>query len=200
MKNLFLLILAFTLSCCSRSSEDSSSQDQLPPATQTGANTAGCLVNGKVLIPKNGSQNIGGQPLYGLNLYKGNNFWPNKDDYWQLEIADKKNTNSIGVIIWLKTLITGNGDYIVGQSNGDLYTNGPLNPQIIAGITENGVNKIYYSSSNSGTIKITRSDLSTGISIYSGTFSATLYNKDNPSDKIQITEGRFDINNLTLNK
>lgn len=35
--------------------------------------------------------------------------------------------------------------------------------------------------------------------IISGTFSATLYNKDNSSEKIQITDGMFDINNETLN-
>ncbi|MCQ4156075.1 DUF5025 domain-containing protein [Riemerella anatipestifer] len=34
----------------------------------------------------------------------------------------------------------------------------------------------------------------------SGTFSATLYNEDNPSEKIQITDGRFDINAKTLNQ
>ena len=70
---------------------------------------------------------------------------------------------------------------------------------IIVGIKVNGVNKTYWSSTNSGIIKITRSDLATGISIYSGTFSCTLYNKDNPSETIQVTDGRFDINVATLN-
>ena len=31
--------------------------DQLPPETQTGANTFGCLVNGKVFIPKDSGLN-----------------------------------------------------------------------------------------------------------------------------------------------
>ena len=95
---------------------------------------------------------------------------------------------------------SGNGDYIVDQSNGELYIDGPNNNQIIAGIKKDGINKTYYSSPNSGIIKITRSDLGMGVSLYSGVFNATLYNKDNPAEKIQITDGRFDINGLTLNK
>ena len=115
------------------------------------------------------------------------------------EIANKKDANSAGIILWIKNMSAGNGDYIVGQSNGELYSLGPNNNQIFAGITENGINKTYWSGANSGIIKITRSDLGAGISLYSGTFNATLYNKDNPYEIIQITDGRFDFNSLTLN-
>lgn len=194
-----ILFLFLALTSCSKDNNNNNTQDQLPPITTTGANTAGCIINGKVLIPKNGSQAIGGPALYGLNKTQGNNFWPNKDDYWQLEIANKRDTDGAGIILYIKNMNTGNGNYEVGQSNGELYSDGPNNNQIIASIKENGVNKTYWSSSNSGTIKITRSDLALGISIYSGTFSCTLYNKDNPSEIIQITDGRFDINSLTLN-
>lgn len=157
-------------------------------------------INGKVLIPKNGSQAIGGSPAYVLNYYYGNNLWPNKNDYWQLEIANKKDSNTSGIILWIKNLQNGNGDYLVGQSNGEFYSDGPSNNQIIASITTDGINKTYYSSDNSGVIKITRSDLGYGISIYSGTFNCVLYNKDSPSELIDITEGRFDFTSLTLNK
>ncbi len=197
-KLLLLLTLTLTLSCCNKD-EDKTPIEQLPPITTTGANTAGCIINGKILIPKNGSQAIGGSALYGLNKTQGNNFWPNKDDYWQLEIANKSDTDGAGIILYIKNMNIGNGNYEVGQSNGELYSDGPNNNQIIASIKENGVNKTYWSSSNSGTIKITRSDLALGISIYSGTFNCTMYSKDNPSEIIQITDGRFDINSLTLN-
>lgn len=198
MKTLLFFISLLAITACS--SNDDAPQDQLPPATTIGANTAGCLIDGKVLIPKNGSQAIGGSPSYGLNFYAGNNFWPSKNDYWQLAIADKKDVNSRGIVLWIKNLQNGIGNYPVGQSNGELNDNGPLNNQIIAGIQKNGINKTYYSSDNSGIIKITRSDLGVGVSVYSGTFNCTLYNKDNPSELIYITEGRFDINSLTLNQ
>ena len=194
------IILFFFLALASCSKDNNTVDDKLPPITQTGANTAGCIINGKVIIPKNGSQVIGGSPNYGLIKSQGNNFWPNKDDYWQLEIANKKEANGSGIILWIKNMQTGNGDYNVEQSNGELYADGPNNNQIIVGITKNGVNKTYFSSPNSGIIKILRSDLSVGTSIFSGTFNCTLYNKDVPSEIIQITEGRFDINGLTLNK
>jgi hypothetical protein len=198
MKNTILTLAAFVLfSCCSK--DNNTTQEQLPPITTTGANTAGCVINGKVLIPKNGSQAIGGSPLYGLNLNTQGTFYPYRNGYWQLEIANKKDINGAGIILWIKNMSVGNGDYLVDQSNGELYSYGPNNNQIIAGITENGTNKTYWSSQNAGIIKITRSDLAYGIAMFSGTFNCTLYNKDNPNEIIQISDGRFDINLLTLN-
>ena len=54
MKNLlFLFATILTLTCCDKDDNKSTNPiDQLPPATQTGANTAGCLVNGEALLPK----------------------------------------------------------------------------------------------------------------------------------------------------
>ena len=51
----FIMLLAFTGVCCSCQKDDDSDLppiEQLPPQTTVGANTAGCLVNGEVLIPK----------------------------------------------------------------------------------------------------------------------------------------------------
>ncbi|CAM4067838.1 putative lipoprotein [Flavobacterium branchiophilum] len=198
-KQILTLVATLLLFSCSKDSAPETPADTLPPATTTGANTAGCYINGKLLIPKNGSPSFSGTP-YGLKYYYGGNFWPNKNDYWQLQISNNKDSNNnFGVVLWIKNMSTGNGDYLVGQSNGELYSLGPNNNQIFAGITENGVNKTYWSGQNAGIIKITRSDLGVGISIYSGTFNCTLYNKDNPTEIIQITDGRFDFNSLTLN-
>ena len=196
-----LLVLFLALASCSKNNDTlQTPQEQLPQITTIGANTAGCIINGKILIPKNGEQQFGGSPKYGLNINAGINF--NEpiigDDYWQLEIANKKDSNSAGIILWIKNMQNGNSDYILGQSNGELYTDGPNNNQIIAGIKENGVNKTYWSGTNSGIIKITRFDYLNGI--YSGIFNVTLYNKDNPLETIQVTDGRFDINVATLNQ
>ncbi|MGO3707986.1 MAG: DUF6252 family protein [Mesonia hippocampi] len=52
-----LLLIALTLSLYACNSDDDKPQnpvDQLPKATQTGANTAGCLVNGEAFLPKGG--------------------------------------------------------------------------------------------------------------------------------------------------
>ncbi|MCZ8169689.1 hypothetical protein [Flavobacterium sp.] len=200
MKILIYILSFIILTACNKDDNNENQQDQLPPITTLGANTAGCRINGKILIPKNGSQAIGGSPIYGLNKTQGNNFWPDKNDYWQLEIANKRDPNSAGIVLWIKNMQTGNGDYVIGQSNGELYVDGPNNNQIIASIKENGVYKTYWSGTNAGIIKISRSDLFVGTSIFSGTFNAVLYNKDNPSETINITDGRFDINGITLNQ
>ncbi len=197
MKNTILSLLFVIIASCSKDNNQTP-EDQLPPATTIGANTAGCYINGKLLIPKNGSASFVGTP-YGLEKNQGNNFWPNKNDYWQLEIANKKDGNSASIFLWIKNMSSGNGDYLIDQSNGNFYVDGPNNNQVIAFLFNNGNMTTYYSANNSGVIKITRSDLGVGISIYSGTFNAILYNKDNPTETIKITDGRFDFNSLTLN-
>jgi hypothetical protein len=201
-KNIILLLLTtFTLSCCNKDNDQPKTEiDQLPPITTIGANTAGCIINGKVLIPKNGAQSFGGPALYGLNISAGNNFNAPiiGDDYWQLEIANKKDSNGAGIILYIRNMQNGIGNYDVNQSNGELYIDGPNNNQLIAGIKENGIYKTYWSGINAGEIKITRFDYLNGI--YSGIFNCTLYNKNIPSEIIQVTDGRFDINVATLNQ
>ena len=59
MKKIFFLLLSFIAISCSKDNSIETPADQLPPITTTGANTAGCIINGKILIPKNGSQAIG---------------------------------------------------------------------------------------------------------------------------------------------
>ncbi len=57
MKSLFILLLAITVNVCS-SNDDDSPQDpvaQLPPATQTGENTFGALLDGEAFIPGGGN-------------------------------------------------------------------------------------------------------------------------------------------------
>ena len=204
MKNIFfLLLIIVTAITCDRntSNNDQSSQDQLPAATQTGANTAGCYINGKLLVPKNGSQSIGGSPAYGLISGAGNNFHPPTigDDYKYFRIANLKDNDGNELYIHINNMSQGLGEYIIGQSNGEYF---PINnnvPHIIAHIRDSdNLIHTYYSSDNSGKITITRFDYYAGI--YSGTFFVTLYNKENPTKKAQITEGRFDVNIATLNK
>ena len=74
MKNLlFILALAFTLSCCDKDGQIFSGKDQLPAETQTGANTVGCLVNGKVFLPHDEGLNSGVNCFY--QFVKGNYFF-----------------------------------------------------------------------------------------------------------------------------
>jgi hypothetical protein len=51
MKKIFLLLLTITL-MGAKCKKDNIEINKLPPITQTGANTFGAVVNGKVFLPK----------------------------------------------------------------------------------------------------------------------------------------------------
>jgi len=55
MKNILLLTISFfLLSSSCKKNKPTNPVDQLPPETQTGANTFGCLINGEVFKPGGG--------------------------------------------------------------------------------------------------------------------------------------------------
>ena len=52
-KTIFLLgILLLLIGCSKKDDPTLTPLEQLPPATKTGENTAGCLVNGEAFLPK----------------------------------------------------------------------------------------------------------------------------------------------------
>ena len=182
------------MTSCSKDNTTETPLDQLPLITTTGANTAGCIINGKIIIPKNGLGGIGGGISYGLDVHRSPNFGlPNFNEYFSIDIANLKDGgNSYWIYVHLNDLTTGAGNYTVGQSNNLYFIDGPNNPQIIVRETYNNVSgKTFISGSNSGIIIVSRFDFIN--KVMAGTFNCTLYNKDNPSETIQVTDGRFDI-------
>jgi hypothetical protein len=205
MKNsILLVILSFLIFSCSKTENTTpeTPPDQLPAITTTGANTAGCVINGKVIIPKNTVNSTSGFISYGLRTGAGINFHPPiiGDDYKFFDIANLKDKGiSYSIYIHLNDMTMGTGLYTVGQSNNQYFIDGPNNPQIIVRETFDNVSgKTFISGANSGTINITKFEYTNGI--YSGTFNCTLYNKDVPTEIIQVTDGRFDISVATLNQ
>ena len=193
-KTIFLLSIIF-LTSCSKDNTTEIPQDQLPPITTAGVNTAGCIINGKVIIPKNTVNSTSGFTSYGLNVLRGTNFnnIPYGNDYFSIKFANLSDGgNSYWIYIHLNNLNNGVGNYNVGQSNAEFYSDASNNPQILVRETYNNVSgKTFLSSPNSGTINITRFDFQN--SVISGTFNAILYNQSNTSEIIQVTDGRFDI-------
>ena len=201
MKNLIsILLFIVSLNSCTKSNDtETIAQDQLPAITTSGANTAGCIINGKVLIPKNGSQTIGGPLIYGLKYHLGNSFGvPLFNDYFAVRIKNLKNIDGDDIYIHFNEMVQGIGIYDLGQSNGNYFTASPNNNHVILKRIVNSDNvKTFLSNSNSGRITITRFNYPN--KIISGIFSFNLYNSNNPNEIIQITDGRFDINLVTLN-
>jgi hypothetical protein len=180
MKQLLLSALALALltQCHKRDPDPAKPEDQLPAATQTGANTFGCLVNGQPWLPSgnNGTPNS-------VALYD-----PNTSSYGgaQLNIAAYR--------------IAASETYI------NLYC-GPITPlkrTFTIGIPTNRpplaeANGCYEGSSFSfcnsslafikGQLVLTRVDERAGV--VAGTFWFTAV-RTGSSDTLKVTQGRFD--------
>jgi hypothetical protein len=174
MKNIIILfILTFTLSCCNK--DDAPKPiilpvQLLPPATQTGANTFGCLLDGQVFLPGNGSnpldcvyQNIGG-------------------DYFFTLQANKRDSNS--VLIGL-ALTTQRRQLL--QNN--IYSLIDINDGNVSGNYSFGTLYFNTNQTETGQLTITKLDLTN--QIVSGTFWYDV--KDANGVVHQIREGRFDM-------
>lgn len=192
MKNLlFLFAMAFTLSCCSK--DDNKSPNQLPPETQTGANTFGVTINGKVYVPRDPT---------GVSIgptAKGMIFWgaPDNLSWNEIEVVDGASSTGFQIIIHLQNFnATGVAQYTLKQSNFHKGIDSTPNNHIYFNIWDSNIkNYAYYGSvENEGFIDVSRN--SNGI--VSGKFSGKFVRYDNPNEFITITDGRFDINTFTL--
>lgn len=153
---------------------DPSPVDQLPPATQTGANTFGCLVNGQAWTPKgnNGTSN------YSVDYGSG----PRGEYFNILSYRYPNETN--------------NAQYLIIEVNENLKVGSFSfgNTQQTRAFFDDAITKCSWNSRDSGTtyrrgtLTVTRLDKQAGI--ISGTFAFTLYNPG--CDSIKVTQGRFD--------
>ena len=197
MKKFTLLFFILMLAACS--SDSSNPEDGLPAATQTGANTFGCLIDGQLFIPRTGSTDIinplrGGQITIGFPQYLF--------DYYELDIVDFKASRTKSMLFHIhNTPIIETDTFIINQSNGNKGIDGYEHHYItcvLYDMTTNSYQK-YVSFENSGTFTITRlSSNPPNGTIISGTFNCKLRKLTDPTDEIEITNGRFDVNSATL--
>jgi hypothetical protein len=178
-KLLFLItIMATFISCCKKDitpTPESTPLSQLPPATQTGANTFGCLLDGQVFKP--GFYNNSYQCFYQLS--NGGYYFNVNADYRaggilkSVQVATENLQITEGQTLKLYERVAGNayGSYYTGNTN--------------TGVSDNQ----YTSSTNTGELKITKLDLIKDI--VSGTFWFDI--KDKSGAIHQVREGRFDM-------
>ena len=178
-KNILVLLCSLLILSASCKKEKSANPiDDLPPATQTGANTFGCLVNGEAFMSKNYGF---GKPVLecnvtfinnGYNFHLSSTIKPESGKLQNVNInTDSLNINQ-GDIIRLLTGFKGeaSGAYYIGQ---------------ITTSSEYRTNNQY-----TGKLNITKYDQIKHI--VSGTFSFDAVN--NKGEKVEIREGRFDMN------
>ena len=172
MKSLFILLIAITLNACS-SSDDDNPQDpvsQLPPATMTGANTFGALLDGEPFIPGGGNNPL--DCVYQLI---------NGERYFTLQ-ANKRDENFNRITISINTnayeLQEGQTYQLSSNEVGNAYARYSY-----------ATNATFTDSINTGTFTVTRLDLNA--QIISGTFSFDIVDFEGNLRKIR--EGRFDM-------
>ena len=187
--------LFFLTACTNDEAKGSACQANLPAITTTGANTFGCCINGNLLIPRDGTGTFGVSDD-GYSLFGG---YPNSTDYYELDIRDYKSEHTGKILIHLhQAHANGIGDYIINESNGEHSIDGLNHTYLHCRVFDAKTNSYQYyrSTENSGVIKITRYDFQHRI--ISGTFNCVVTNSSNPNDRIEIKDGRFDINWQTL--
>ena len=109
LKTFFLLLFSIffwtlTSSSCSKDSQKTDPVFALPPETQTGANTFGVTINGKVYIPRDPTGvNVGGPTPKGMKLL-GGGIVPN--DYTEVVVVDGASAVGFKITIHLHTFLT----------------------------------------------------------------------------------------------
>ncbi len=178
MKKLLLFCLLPTLLAAScKKNHSNNAEDQLPPATQTGTNTFGCLINGTVYVSK-GSGGTGSpnpKKIFDLGL--------NGLLYLQIDARqyDTEHHQNGSFFINIDSL-RGTGIY-------NIYTNKKQLGVGFEQIPSCGIlpdDDIQY---KSGRITITAYDMVNGI--ISGVFNFKI--KPLNCDTLFITDGRFDF-------
>lgn len=192
MRNLITLLIVAFLSGCSTDSNHPESQ--LPPITQTGANTFGVTIKGKVYIPRDPlGINVGPQG-HGV-IFTGSDI----GTWREIIVVDGASAVGFKMVIHFKDLVNqGVGTYQLKQSDfHDNIDSAPID-HIYFKIWDSAINNyVYYGSlENQGELNVTRRDSG----ILSGTFKGIFARYNNPTDKIEITDGRFDFNLNTLTK
>ena len=187
---LCVTLLAFA--SCKSCKKDVDPTSQLPAATQTGANTFGCVINGNAWVPNGVSTIPVTRPIYG--------------GYWGESIGRPKYTVYLETYGGNSTLklyvksVTAPGRYLLAFDTGIFGTSSPKNYGLYStnGATIDDPDYNYITTSQvTGYVDFVVAD--TASKKLAGTFE--FEGIDFPSGKkMKITGGRFDIDQKTLNK
>lgn len=178
VKQYLVLLVALALlltQCQKKDAGPTQPEDQLPAATQTGAGTIGYLLNGQPWTP---SGHVG-TPNFTLDYdpsYLGGAL--------QVKCYRYPSSGILQSLTFGAARVTRVGTYVFTNSgdNGVAYSDGSKTTPC------NRFNNLYPNTYQSGSLTLTRFDLSAHI--ISGTFSFKLYQPG--CDTLKITQGRFD--------
>lgn len=170
MKKILILFSFIIIACQADDNNPISQIDLLPPATQTGENTFGCLLDGQAFLPDNlpGAYNCYYQFVdgnYYFNVVAGNLQNPNPS------------ANALALKTEKKQIYQGETYQLLELLDGNAY----------GALSKNG----YYYTSQTETGELTITKLDFDNNIVAGTFWYDI--KDQNGVVHQIREGRFDM-------
>ena len=187
MKKIFLLFAAALLIiACNKDDEapqptpEPTEIEKLPPATQTGANKVGCLLNGRAFLPS-GTRPGGGNP---------NPYCAYYHDNFVLALSIVKSENNTSML-GSETIALYTSDVILKEGETYLLKVSTSNHSAIYTHYNNIVNPDGYETNNEniGELHITKLDKENNI--ISGTFWFDAVNEQ--GKKVEIRDGRFDM-------
>ena len=198
-KLIYILSFFLLLSGCSKDNNPADPLAKLPPETQTGANTFGCIINGQVFYPRDGTSSLFNPGGKGLKYWGDHTVDQNL--YNEIEIRNLKDGKPCSrMIIHIHGLFQNKaGEYVWKSSNFQNSIDGLMQNYVFARIFDETSQtwKFYGSYENSGKVTITRYDLPNRI--VSGNFNGKL-KLFNGNEEIEIKNGRFDIKWSTLSE
>ncbi len=172
---LLLLLLPILLGCC-RKDDPQPAIEQLPPATTTGANTFGCLVNGEVW-------KVTSTSTFGNRLVAD---WTVSDNLSILLSQDMR-TSSRSIVFSLPDTST-----TIASLTARPYLLSSVLGRCNARLDKAGA---YYEQRHLVRGQLTLTRLDRTARICSGTFDFVMANG---TDTIRVTDGRFDIRDMLL--
>ncbi|MGV4461766.1 hypothetical protein ACQ1Q5_09565 [Ornithobacterium rhinotracheale] len=197
MKTTKFLLIAFiavfsTIMMTSCNNDDDSNKEFLPNETSIGANTFGCLIDGKLFSPRSSGGYLNYKHGLTFNLgfpnYSNNDF---KTIIFQVHSGERYlHFKVMNPELKVGEKIPFYDNKILEFKSYIWYTDSSIKTPLENVGNDNG----YFDNLISGSCTITKIDYP----IISGVFEATLSNYK--GDKIKIEKGRFDINAETINK
>ncbi|CAM4188620.1 hypothetical protein [Gillisia limnaea] len=169
--NLLLIILFLSFVSCSKQDDCDNPVDCLPPATQTGAGTIGCLINGEVFRP-------GGSQFPGPTQRAVYNTSVEGKYYFSLTAKNRSTNKSIGILLRDQQIGEGETYFLISEGE---FTN----------FAVYNINIIEFQTNNEFTGEITFSKFDDINGIVSGTFWFDGINEE--GEIVEIREGRFDM-------
>ncbi|MBD3748436.1 MAG: hypothetical protein IE931_02970 [Sphingobacteriales bacterium] len=178
----YLILTGFLLCAGMKCKKDATGIDALPPATQEGKNTFGCLVNGVAFTPK--GSNLGGPRLNCFYQYLNSS--TSQGYYFNITCLRNESNSNRGIAINGDSLIIKEGNtYQLKNYSQKNQAYGSYS--IVSGA--GNINNYMTSGNFIGELYISKLDEVN--LIVSGTFWFDAVN--DKGEKVEVREGRFDV-------